>query len=131
MADFKKTGTRMASAWFRASGKDAPSGGGLLSATGQEWRRLMALLRMLKAWSSGRYKDVPKKTLLLSTAALVYFLSPIDLIPDFIPVVGVLDDVTVVMLVLSAIGQDLERFQAWEERQRNTIEAENPASAIS
>ncbi len=127
---YTRAGFRIARAWFRASGKSAYSRSGFLSAAREHWRQFTAFVRMLRAWAGGRYRGVPVKTLLLSAIALLYFVSPIDLITDFIPIAGLLDDVTVVLLVLSAVSNDLERFQAWEDRQRHTIDAENPASAI-
>ncbi len=86
---------------------------------------------MLRAWTGGRYKNVPLKTLLLSLLALVYFLSPIDLISDFIPAVGLLDDVTVVLLLLSAIRKDLDRFRTWEDASGTPSTRSIPASAVS
>jgi uncharacterized membrane protein YkvA (DUF1232 family) len=121
----------MAQAWFRASGKSTLARSSAPSGIREQWNRLTAFLRMLRAWAGGRYKDISVATLLLSALGIVYFLSPVDLIPDFIPFVGLLDDVTVVLLLLSAIGKDLDRFRAWEDRERHTIEAEHPASAIS
>jgi len=47
-------------------------------------------------------------------AALLYFISPIDLVPDFIPVVGLLDDAAVVALVVSAFSSEIERFKAYK-----------------
>jgi uncharacterized membrane protein YkvA (DUF1232 family) len=131
MKRFWKAASRMARAWFRASGKNALARTGSSSGIREQWNRLTALLRMLRAWAGGRYKNVPLTTLLFSLLALVYFLSPIDLISDFIPVVGLLDDVTVVLLLLSAIRKDLDHFRAWEDAQRHTIDAEHPASAVS
>ena len=131
MKRVKEAGVRIAGAWFHASGKDALKRGGLSAGVREQWSRITALGRMLRAWGSGQYKDIPARTLLLSVFALAYFVSPIDLIPDFIPALGLLDDATVILLVLGAIEKDLDRFQAWEARERHTIEAENPSGAIS
>ncbi len=47
-------------------------------------------------------------------AAIVYFVSPIDLIPDFIPIVGYIDDVFIIGLVIRSVKADLDRFLLWE-----------------
>ena len=60
---------------------------------------LTALIRLTRAYFSKQYIDVPWQTIVLAIAALIYFVSPIDLIPDFIPVVGYLDDVAVISFV--------------------------------
>ena len=53
-------------------------------------------------------------------AALVYVISPIDLIPDFIPVIGYLDDAAVVTFVLRlGVGHDLKKYKSWQEKLRD------------
>ena len=81
------------------------------------WKaRIQLLGRMLKAYVEGRYAPGSYKVILRSVAALVYFLWLFDLIPDVIPVIGYLDDATVLAWVLSAVNEELDRFQAWEEQ---------------
>ena len=79
---------------------------------------LPALIRLARAWSRGDYRAVPWRSLVLAVGALLYFVSPVDLVPDFIPILGFADDAAVVAFVLRAIRGDLETFVAWEERQR-------------
>lgn len=45
---------------------------------------------MIKAVASGQYKELPRKAVLLMSAALLYFISPIDILPDFIPLTDLL-----------------------------------------
>jgi len=82
------------------------------------WSELMTLVRMVRAWSRGEYKRLPGKTILMALAAVIYFLDPLDLIPDFIPGIGYLDDATVIAFVFSSIHKDLLNFLDWE-RQKN------------
>ena len=82
------------------------------------WSELMALVRLVRAWSRGEYKRLPGKTILMAVAAIIYFLDPLDLIPDFIPGIGYLDDATVIAFVFAAIRKDLLEFLDWE-RQKN------------
>jgi uncharacterized membrane protein YkvA (DUF1232 family) len=78
------------------------------------WEDLQALVRLLKAWRRGAYPVVPWRTIILGVAALIYFVDPFDLVPDFIPVVGYLDDATVIAFVIESIRRDLDKFLAWE-----------------
>ncbi len=87
------------------------------SRRGAFWDELKTLLRLLRAYGTGRYRDVPWKTLLAAAGAVLYFLNPFDLIADFIYVFGFVDDALVVGLVLASIRGDLERFTAWERSQ--------------
>lgn len=80
------------------------------------WAELRVLLRLLRAWSRGEYKHVSWRTVAIIVGALLYFLNPLDIIPDFIPVVGQLDDALVLGFVLKAVREDLVAFKAWEAR---------------
>ena len=78
------------------------------------WEDFQALVRLLRAWRRGDYPVVPWRTIILAIAALIYFVDPFDLIPDFIPVIGYLDDATVIAFVVESIRRDLDKFLAWE-----------------
>jgi len=78
------------------------------------WADLMAVLRMLRAWSKGEYQSLPWKTIVLSLATVIYFLNPFDVAPDFIPGVGYLDDALVLGFVVNSIKKELEKFLRWE-----------------
>ncbi len=77
---------------------------------------LRELLRLLRAWVRGKYKVVPWKTLVLALAAVIYFVDPFDLVPDFLPIIGFTDDATVIAFVLRSIAKDITRFRDWEMR---------------
>ena len=76
--------------------------------------------RMLKAYSNKEYQKTPWKTLLLIAGGILYFVSPLDLIPDFIPVLGYLDDITVLLWIANSIKGDLEDFEEWESTYAET-----------
>jgi uncharacterized membrane protein YkvA (DUF1232 family) len=80
------------------------------------WARLMSLFRLVSAWATGEYREVPTKTILLAIAAVIYLLMPLDLIPDFIPFAGYLDDASVIAYVFKSLSDDLDRFIAWEQK---------------
>jgi uncharacterized membrane protein YkvA (DUF1232 family) len=75
---------------------------------------LGALMRLLRAWVKGQYKVVPWKTIVLALVAVIYFVDPFDLVPDFVPLIGYVDDAGVIGFVLRSIGKDLKVFQQWE-----------------
>ncbi len=85
---------------------------------GEVWRYLTALIRLTRAYFNKRYTDVPWQTIVLAIAALIYFVSPIDLIPDFIPVAGYLDDAAIISFVVASIKADLDNFLEWEDDQK-------------
>lgn len=125
---FFKNATGKASRYARNTGsllqllKDVLNKTNALKGEGYEALRekVGVLARLLKAYTSGEYKAVPWKTLTRIIAVLIYFLSPIDLIPDILPVIGFSDDIALVIWLFKAIGDDLHAFRQWES-QRNTV----------
>ena len=81
------------------------------------WDSLMLLLGILKAYVGGGYRKVPWTTLLGAAGAILYFVSPLDLIPDFIAALGFVDDVAVLAWTLTSIKADLDDFANWERQQ--------------
>lgn len=75
---------------------------------------LRAMIRMANAWAYRRYRGVPWRSMLYTIAALIYFVNPIDLIPDALIGLGFVDDLAVLGAVLGAIRKDLDHFVAWE-----------------
>lgn len=77
---------------------------------------LETLIRLAKAFVSGRYRQIPVQSVIMVAAALLYFLNPFDLINDWLPVIGFLDDATVIAFVFNAVKKDLSDFSAWENK---------------
>lgn len=78
------------------------------------WVDLLALFRLVAAWSSGAYRPLPWKSLVLALAGILYFLNPIDISPDVIPGIGFLDDAGMLALVVNSIRNDLRQYLEWE-----------------
>lgn len=77
---------------------------------------LLTLLRLVGAYTSGAYREVPWDTVAMAIGAVIYFVSPVDLIPDVLPVIGLVDDATVIGFVVNKIRDDLDEFREWERR---------------
>jgi uncharacterized membrane protein YkvA (DUF1232 family) len=61
---------------------------------------------------------VPAKAKYLPWIALAYFLIPIDLIPDFFLVLGQLDDIGVILTLLTMAARIFEQSPAQKEKQK-------------
>lgn len=85
------------------------------------WETLQSLFRLIKLSASGEYTGVPTTTVVAAVAVLLYFISPIDLIPDFIPVVGLLDDVALMAWFTTSIKHELDKFHDWESAKAATL----------
>ncbi|WP_221394370.1 YkvA family protein [Dyadobacter sp. NIV53] len=76
------------------------------------------LIRMVKAYASGEYKGLPWKSLVSIVAVLIYFISPIDIIPDFLPLIGITDDIALVIWLIKTLGSDVNKFSEWEKQEK-------------
>lgn len=79
---------------------------------------LFTMLRLLQAWATRDYRRVPWRAVTYTLAAVLYFLSPIDLIPDMLAGVGFVDDAAMLAFVARQVRKDLEDFRQWESRRK-------------
>ena len=77
---------------------------------------VLIFIRMIKAHFSGAHR-ISFSTLGLIVLALVYFLSPIDLIPDFLGFFGFADDLSIVLAVYAKVKDEVNGFLEWERTQ--------------
>jgi uncharacterized membrane protein YkvA (DUF1232 family) len=90
------------------------------------WGYLTSLFRLLKAFISGDYREIPWGSIVLVIGGIIYFVLPSDLIPDFLPAVGLGDDAAVIAFVIVQIKADLDNFLAWEiSRLQGDVDIEN------
>ncbi len=82
------------------------------------FEKVRTFLRMLRAYISGTYREIPWKSLLMIIGSLIYFMMPLDLVPDFIPVLGLADDISLIFLVFNSINEDIEAFLEYEDSNR-------------
>lgn len=74
------------------------------------------MFKLLNSYLKGDYTDIPRKQLVILVSAVSYLVSPIDLVPDFIPVVGLMDDMAVVSICIKATQSELEKYLSWREQ---------------
>ena len=77
--------------------------------------KFFVLGRLIKAYALGQYREVPWKTILLIVAAVIYFVNPLDLVPDIIPLTGLTDDFAVLIWVYNSVSNEIEKFLEWEK----------------
>lgn len=82
---------------------------------GDTWEKLQLLFELVKAYSKGDYKNISTRTIITVIGAILYFISPIDLIPDFIIGLGLVDDAAVIGYTVKTLSTELAEFKKWKQ----------------
>ena len=86
--------------------KHIPVVGGILS-------EIPTLISLVKAFIQKKYLEIPIGSVIAIVGALIYFLSPVDLIPDLLPAIGLADDAAVLTLAFKLVHDDVVEFKSW------------------
>jgi uncharacterized membrane protein YkvA (DUF1232 family) len=83
------------------------------------WETLLTCFRLLRAYAARKYTRIPWQSLIMLTASVVYFVMPMDFIPDFILSLGIVDDAAVLAWTFKKLKGDLDEFRRWESEQKS------------
>lgn len=105
--------------------KVIPKVGGMLT-------YLPTMFKLVTSYVKGEYTDIPKGKLTLIVSAMIYVVSPIDIIPDTIPVIGWLDDMGVIAACVKFAGGELDKYMLWRDAHKQTqnTAGQDPVSDI-
>ena len=87
------------------------------------WDDIKELISLLKDYAQKNYRDIPLKSIIAIGAAIAYFISPIDIIPDTLPIIGYLDDALVIKLAMDLIGDDVNEYKNWKKETKPPVES--------
>ena len=85
------------------------------------------LLAIVKDYWTGRYRRIPYGIIAAVVFVLLYVFNPFDLMPDFLPLIGQIDDAAIVGASLMALEGDLSRYRTWKTAQTPALPAPEPA----
>ncbi|AZI25481.1 MAG: YkvA family protein [Pedobacter agri] len=85
------------------------------------WAKMLLLFGVAKDYVNGEYTEIPKRSIVAILGGLIYFLSPLDIVPDFVPLLGFIDDIFVLNLVYKQVLKDLEEYKVWKDAQIKII----------
>lgn len=78
---------------------------------------------MLKDYRKGVYSKVPWFTIATIAFTFLYILNPLDIIPDFIPGLGYIDDMAIITFGLRFIQSDIHNYLDWKLENGDTSDA--------
>ena len=84
---------------------------------GKKFSMIPVMISLVKNYVQGKYTTIPYGTILAVLSALIYFLAPIDIVPDFIPLAGYIDDMAVLGLCMNMVSIDIETYEKWRQAQ--------------
>jgi uncharacterized membrane protein YkvA (DUF1232 family) len=82
---------------------------------GEAYGKLQLFLDLARAYTKGEYRNVSTGTILSVLGAIIYFISPLDVVPDFLVGMGILDDAAVIGFTLKKISGELNDFKLWQK----------------
>ncbi|MDO4765602.1 MAG: DUF1232 domain-containing protein [Eubacteriales bacterium] len=91
-------------------------------AIGDKLAMVPVFVSLLRSYAKKEYTNIPVASIISIIGALIYYLSPIDIIPDFLPGVGLADDAAVVTVCLSFVKSDVDDYIQWREKNGKVIE---------
>ena len=90
---------------------------------------VILFISLVKDYSQGNYRDIPYKTISAVVFGLVYIINPLDIVPDFIPAIGHIDDALIIAFCLKLVEKDLHKYQAWKQAQ-NKVATESTSDDV-
>ena len=97
--------------------KDSATAEEISAKLGEQFESFKLTWGLLQDYWAGNYKNVPWKLLASIGFAVTYLVSPLDIIPDFLPVLGFVDDAAVFALVVSSFQSQLDAYKEWKNNQ--------------
>ena len=83
----------------------------------QYWQDIKTSFALLKDWYMGNYRKIPFRMVTSIAAAMLYLVSPLDVVPDWVPFGGLLDDALVLAAIFAMSRRDLDEYADWAARQ--------------
>ena len=80
----------------------------------EEFSKVLIMAEIVKADVKKEYTKIPKRSIIAIVSAIIYFVNPFDLIPDVIPGIGQVDDLSVVLVCWKMISKDIDDYLEWK-----------------
>ena len=85
-----------------------------LAAFSNQKEKAKLLLELVLEYKKGNYKTIPWRSIAAITFTLLYIINPLDIVPDILPFVGFVDDISVFLALSKLVEKDLELYTEWK-----------------
>lgn len=89
---------------------------------GDKLANIPIMASLLRSYVKKEYQDIPIGSIIAILSALIYFVSPIDIIPDSIPIIGYFDDAAVVAACWKLVETDVEEYIKWRKENNKELD---------
>lgn len=90
-----------------------------LKAFSNQKKKLKLFIEILRQYHKGNYREIPWRSISAISFTLLYIINPLDIVPDVLPIIGYVDDVSVFMALLSLAEKDLDEYKDWKTSQNS------------
>lgn len=87
----------------------------IIPVAGERLADIPIMASLIRNYAKKEYTDIPIGTIIAILSALIYFVSPLDLLPDSIPFLGYIDDAAVIALCWKMVESDVKEYVKWRE----------------
>ncbi len=94
----------------------------VIPVAGKTLSMIPTLIELIRSYIKKEYKDIPIGSIIAIISALLYWLTPIDALPDTLPGIGYVDDVSVLALCLKLVKSDIDDYEKWRKKNKKIIE---------
>lgn len=94
----------------------------IIPVAGEKLAVVPIMASLIRSYWKKEYTDIPIGSIIAILSALIYFVSPIDIVPDSVPVLGYFDDAAVVAACWKMVESDVSEYQKWREKTGKVIE---------
>ena len=90
----------------------------VLPKVGEAFACIPTFILLMRSYIKKEYTDIPIGSIIAIVGALIYLVSPIDLIPDAIPIAGYIDDAAVLAFALNQVKVDVDAYNEWRDQNK-------------
>lgn len=76
------------------------------------------MISLVRDWIRKDYVKIPYGTIISIFASLIYFVNPFDVFPDYIPLIGYIDDAFLISVVIRQFNNDMKKYAIWKANEK-------------